>query len=175
MLRLKSISFKMALVLMSLGAVILIVAIIFFFLNQSKNPIPASIQTKLGYKAIYPSPNSSYRSSSTYDYNPEDKSLTFSSKTLSGVSVTIVEQPAPDSLSAGGQVYYPAIGIHPYAQFQSKLGPVALTKFWQADTLSPQGQTAVLAVNGTLFLAHPDKDLTNAEWKDFFNNLTISK
>jgi hypothetical protein len=140
----------------------------------NKSPIPAAVQAKLAYKPIYPK-NQSSDDVGNFLYKDEDKTLTFITKTASGTNITIVEQPVPDSLSSGDQVYYPALGLHPYAQFQSKLGPVALTKFWKSGTLEPVGQTAVLASKGTLLLASPDKDLSNAEWKEFFNSLTIAK
>jgi hypothetical protein len=65
--------------------------------------------------------------------------------------------------------------IHPYAQFKSNLGQVALTKFWQSGNLKPEGQSAVLASNGTFLIAHSERNLTNTQWKGLFESLKITR
>jgi hypothetical protein len=67
------------------------------------------------------------------------------------------------------------LGIHPYAQFKSNLGQVALTKFWQSGNLKPVGQSAVLAGSGTFLIAHSEKNLANNQWKELFNSIKITK
>src|SRR5206468_9340235 len=109
-----------------------------------------------------------------YQYQAGQKALTFSLN-KGGTNIVFSEQPAPSSVGNGSQVYYQALGLHPYAQFASKLGPVALAKFYNPGTLSYLGQTAVMAAAGTLVTAHPDKDLTNAQWKGLFDSLKITK
>lgn len=148
-------------------------AVIFLSQFSGSVPIPSDIKKQVKYKIIYP-PADTITDKGSIEYKAEDDTLTFNAKTA-GANVVIVEQPAPDSLSANGQVYFPALNVHPYAQFQSSVGPVALTKFWQVGSLDPGGQTAILAAEGTMVLAKPDKDLTNAEWKDFFNSFKVSR
>jgi hypothetical protein len=41
--------------------------------------------------------------------------------------------------------------------------------------LKPVGQSAVLASNNTFLIAHSEKNLTNAQWKDLFESLKTSK
>jgi hypothetical protein len=143
--------------------------------NQSsnKNPLPDNIKHQITYKVLYPTPKAGELSSS-YSYQAEQKTLSFLLKKF-GSKISITEQPAPDSLGSGNQIYFQALGIHPYAQFVSKLGPVALTKFWESNTLDPKGQSGILVSKGTLLIAHPDKALTNDQWKQLFNSLKIAK
>lgn len=163
--------------ILTIGISVIVISaagVLIYELLQPKNPVPTKIKKQISYKVIYPPSSTIVNPNSGYEYKTEDKTLTFSSKS-SGATIVLVQQPAPDTLSANGQVYYPALGIHPYAQFQSKLGPVALTKFWKSSSLEPAGQSGVLATNGTLLIARSDKDLTNAQWKDFFDTLKITR
>lgn len=173
--RIGKISRKYALIMFAIGLALIGASLALLFFNAQKVQIPKAITSQLNYKAIYPSSNGSAPVPTDYVYKADENSLTFSTTSPSGVKITIVEQPAPDSLGSDGQVYYPALGIHPYAQFQSKIGPVALTKFWLTGSLEPLGQTAILAAQGTMLVARPEKNLTNAEWKDFFDTLRIAK
>jgi hypothetical protein len=161
--------------LLFIPALIFILAGCIFLLahKQAKNPLPPAIKSRISYRFVYPAKTNSI-SQVSYKYQADQSVLTFSSH-AEGTKVVFIEQPAPASLGAGNQIYFPAIGIHPYAQFQSKLGPVALTKFYKPNTLDPAGQTGILAAHGTLVIAHPDKDLSNDQWKNLFNSLTISK
>ncbi|HEX4774700.1 MAG TPA: hypothetical protein VH234_04235 [Candidatus Saccharimonadales bacterium] len=160
------------------AALILIVTIgatasILYVKAAPKNPLPSNIKTQLAYQAIYPSKTSQIDSTS-YNYQVDRKTLSFNVKAYNN-QIVFTEEPAPDNLGSDGQIYYPAIGIHPYAQFQTKLGPVALAKFWQSSSLTPIGQSGILASQGTLLIAHSDNNLTNAEWKTLFDSLKITR
>jgi hypothetical protein len=140
--------------------------------RQSSNPLPSNIKKQITYKALYPAQTSKIKPT-TYQYISDQKTLSFTINNK-GDDIVFTEQPAPDSLATNGQVYYPALGLHPYAQFQSKLGPVALAKFYKSGNLSPVGESGILATHGTLLIAHSEKLLTNAEWKDLFDSLQIT-
>ncbi len=158
----------------ALASLIVAIAIVGLFASRtSGNPLPPKIKSQVSYKVIYPAKTSQITPTS-YDYQADQKTLTFSIMD-SGNSIVFTEQPAPESLGSGSQVYYPALGLHPYAQFQTKLGPVALVKFWDSGTLAPAGESGVLASGGTLLIAHSSKLLTNAQWKDLFETLKLTK
>jgi hypothetical protein len=140
---------------------------------DSKSPVPTSIARQLSYKTIYPAKVSQIDPAS-YNYQADQKTLSFT-VAADNTKVAFTEQAAPDSLGTDGQAYYPALGLHPYAQFKTKLGPVALAKFWQSGSLKPVGESAILASGGTFLIAHSEKSLTNAEWKNLFDSLKISK
>jgi hypothetical protein len=146
----------------------------YLFINQAnKNPLPENVKTQVSYKVLYPSKTGTIDSSSV-NYNAANKVLIFNAKEH-GTNIVFAQQQAPDAVGSGTDAYYPALGIHPYAQFTTSLGRVALTKFWQSGSLKPVGQSGVLATNGTFLIAHSEKNLTNAEWKDIFESLKITK
>lgn len=156
------------LVLIVIGLVLL------FFLNfTSKNPVPANIKNQVSYKIIYPS-KASQIDASSYQYQAGQKALSFSVNS-EGNKVVFTEQPAPDAIGEGSNANYSAIGIHPYAQFQTKLGQVALTKFYESGTLKSAGQSALLASDGTLLIAHSSQNITNEQWKNLLDSLKISR
>ena len=144
-----------------------------YMFQGNANPLPASMKALVSYHVLYPAETAQILPKS-YNYQADQKALTFTVKTPK-TSVIFTQQPAPDTLGKGSQVYYPALGLHPYAQFQSKLGPVALVKFWQSGSLAPVGQAGILATDGTILVAHAEKNLTNAEWKGLFDSLKITK
>lgn len=161
-----AVAILLALILIGVGA--------YFYLKQNdKNPLPQSIKNQLNYKVIYPSDTKKIDASS-YSYQKDNKTLSFNVKRENN-NIVFTEQSAPDALGDNTQAYYPALGIHPYAQFKVGLGSVALTKFWQSKTLKPEGQSGVLASGGTFLVAHSEKNLTNTEWKDLFESLKITK
>jgi uncharacterized protein YxeA len=163
---------KKALVLL-LVLIVAVLGSVYYSKQNNKNPLPENIRGVISYKIIYPSSTKQIDSKS-FNYQTDKKTLSF--KVNTGASnVVFAEQQAPEALGSDTQAYYPALGIHPYAQFKTKLGQVALTKFWQSGNLKPVGQSAVLASNGTLLIAHAEKDLTNSQWKNLFQSLKTTK
>jgi hypothetical protein len=163
---------KKALVLL----LVLITAVlggVYYSKQTNKNPLPENIRGVVSYKVIYPS-NAKQIDPKSFNYQTDKKTLSFKVNTVAS-NVVFTEQKAPDALGSDTQAYYPALGIHPYAQFKTKLGQVALTKFWQSGNLKPVGQSAVLASNGTFLIAHTEKNLTNDQWKNLFHSLKITK
>lgn len=163
---------KVWLVIVGVLAIILI-ALLAYLHNANANPLPDSIKKQVSFKVIYPG-SSAIISSPAYQYQSDQKILSYVTK-YNGVPVTFQEQPAPPNLGSDSQIYYPVIGIHPYAQFSVSLGTVALTKFYQAGNLKPFGQSAVLATHGTLVIANSGHPLTNEQWKSLFESLKITK
>lgn len=136
------------------------------------NPLPANIKPKVSYKVVFPA-DTSQIDASTYNYQEDKQILSFAVHTGQN-SVIFTEQPAPQNLGSDTQAYYPALGVHPYAQFKTGLGQVALAKFWQSGNLKPAGQSAIMAARGTLLIAHADNELTNQQWKNLFDSMKIS-
>jgi hypothetical protein len=160
----------------SLGLILLLLlasSLVLFVRTKGHNPVPENIKKQLSYKVIYPAKTEQLDPTS-YSYNSDGKVLSYKINHNDAV-VVVTEQPAPESLGASTQAYYPALGVHPYAQFQTNLGVVALTKFYHTGSLKPFGQTGFLASHGTLLIAHSEKDLTNAEWKTLFESLKVAK
>jgi hypothetical protein len=145
-----------------------------YFRQSSKNPLPSDVKNHVKFKIIYPSSNSARIDKSSFVYQPKQGVLTYNVN-FAGTNISYSEQAAPNTLGSDTQVYYPSLGIHPYAQFYSNLGQVALTKFWQSGNLKSVGQSAVIASHGTFLIAHSEKNLTNAQWKNLFQSLKITK
>jgi hypothetical protein len=161
--------------LIALSIVVLIGAGTVFYIKQSsKTPLPSDIKEHVTFKVIYPSSHAARIDKNSFVYQSKQKVLTFN-VSFASKKVAYSEQEVPQALGADTQAYYPVLGIHPYAQFKSSLGQVALTKFWQSSTLKPEGQSAVLASKGTFLIAHSEKNLTNSQWKELFQSVKITK
>lgn len=150
-------------------------ALIFWFVFNKltdNNPLPASIQKQLEYPVAYPDADTI--DLATVQYQSTEKTLSYVAK-IEGEEVVVTQQPSAESLADGSQILFQALGLRPYAQFQSKHGPVALAKFYETATLAPKGQSAVLTFKKTLLVATPkdNKELSNQQWKDFFDNLKV--
>ncbi len=57
--------------------------------------------------------------------------------------------------------------LNQYQELQTPLGAVALTR----PTEIQGGQSAVANVRGTLMFMHPEQDMTDADWKELFNQI----
>jgi hypothetical protein len=137
---------------------------VFFYLKQNnKNPLPDDLKNHINFKVIYPSSHKAQIDKNSFVYQAKQKVLTFNVQ-FEGSNVSYSEQEAPAALGSETQAYYPALGIHPYAQFKSNLG-----------NLKPVGQSAVLAGSGTFLIAHSEKNLANNQWKELFNSIKITK
>jgi hypothetical protein len=162
-------------VILALAILVLAGSGIVFYVNQNKKtPLPSDLKDHVKFKAIYPMSKNSQVDTKSFVYQSKNKILSFDVH-FASTKIVFTEQQAPESLGSDTQAYYPALGIHPYAQFKTSLGQVALTKFWQSGNLKPVGQSAVLASNNTFLIAHSEKNLTNAQWKDLFESLKTSK
>lgn len=164
---------KKALLVSFLAIAVVVVSLLAYKHFSNNNPLPAEINAKLSYKAIFPS-DSNLVDTSSFKYDPDHKTLSFKVY-LNDKTIVFTEQPTPDELASDTNTYYPALGIHPYAQFETNLGTVALTKFWQSGNLEPAGQSAILASGGTFVIANSQNNLTNAEWKQLFDSLKIAQ
>jgi hypothetical protein len=165
---------KKKLVLIACALIVAVAALIFYSLHATKTPLPANLKDHVAFRVIYPTTTKASIDKNSFVYQSGQKVLTYNSQYL-GKKVVFSEQRAPEALGVSTQPYYPALGLHPYAQFKTKLGEVALTKFWQAGSFKPSGQSAVLSSNGTLLIAHSEKSFTNNEWKNLFESLKITK
>lgn len=160
-------------VILVLTPVIVLSGLVLYQLLNKPNPIPKNIQAQLSYKTIYPA-NTDQITPNSYKYQVDQKNLVFDVE-FSGNKIIFTEQPAPESLGSTTQAYYPVLGVHPYAQFQTGLGVVALTKFYHTGSLKPFGESGILASGGTLLIAHCEKHMTNEQWKALFESLKISR
>jgi len=135
----------------------------------AKNTIPPGIRSQLSFKTVFPTKNYDPVS---FRVIPANHALQFTG-TESGIRVVVTEQslpansgPTPDKEPA---VLLNHLGVRYFNQTPTKLGILTVAKFW-TNNYVPYGQTGILGKNGTLVLARPDKDLSDNQWIDFFNN-----
>jgi len=152
-----------------------------------KNTIPADIQSELRFKAAYPQP--AIVDSASYDYQSGSGILSYGLNFV-GTKLTVNEQQPPPSVTADPQGYLKALGIKPTAQFNSPIGPVAITAVYsdehpvvnggvgpQPVKSEPIGQSAISLTNqGTLLIIRPsgNQTLTIDQWKSLFSKLKNS-
>lgn len=167
--------FKKHLFLISFISLPIALAVIFFLLAGSTNPLPAAIKQQLSYPVIYPTASRQIIiDKSSYHYQSDQKILTYI-VSYNGTKVVLSVQSAAGNSQDASLVYYQSLGLRPVGQIQTKLGLAVLVNFYATDNFASVGQDAILAKSGTLTIAHPEKNLTFEAWKDFINNLNISK
>lgn len=139
--------------------------------KNSGTVVPQAISDKLNFRVILPvsSQQDSTIDKTSFKYDDSKKVLSFIGHS-DGTKISISEQTYPEIL-----IYDKLVGtLNQYAEIQTKIGRVALTR---PKSLNG-AQTAVLSTyngtSGVLLFAKPDKDLTNDQWTQFFNNLTVS-
>jgi len=107
------------------------------------------------------------KSSTVYDKATGVLTLHF---TNTNNKITASEQVTPDAFTDIPNYYSILLSkLHEYAELQTSIGKVALT---HPEELKG-GQTAVINTSGTLMFYHPDKELTQDQWKQFFNSMIV--
>ena len=85
-------------------------------------------------------------------------------------SVTMTQQATPGAFNDIPNYFSIMLNkLHEYQEVSTAIGTVALTR---PEELAGS-QSAVGNIRGTLFFAHPDKDLSDSEWKTFFSKLKV--
>ncbi len=162
---------KLAYIVMCLVAIIALATGVFLHV-RSPQIIPAQIKQQLDFLIFLPEGDQSShidRQSFKYDANLKVFSVVITSF---NVKNTISEQATPDSFN-DIPGYYDKLTekLNSYASFDTDLGKVYLTR---PDELKGK-QSAVMNTKGTLMFASPDKNLTDSQWRQFFNSLSVIK
>ena len=142
---------------------------------SSDNPVPTDIKKQLSFRTIYPQSPEIKVDTSSFNYQTDQKTLTFTVE-YKGNDIVLTERQAPNGLTEAQN--YQSIGVHPYSQIQTRLGLVALTRAYIVEkTYEKQGQLAVLAAKGTLLIATRtgDKELSDNDWLNLFNSMKVYK
>lgn len=107
----------------------------------------------------------------TVELSKDTSVLTYTLRTESN-RIVLSQQASPQAFT-DIPGYYPKLldKLHQYDEVSTRLGTVTLTR---PDELKG-GQSAVLNTSkGTLMFAHPDKDLSSGQWKEFFDSLALA-
>ena len=141
-----------------------------YLLLRPKPFVPKGIESKLSSVTFIPVSPQVVNQHATVKYNSNLKLLTYKA-TVFGVNTVISEQPTPESFTDVPEVYQKVLDSwNQYQAFDTAQGTVYLTR--------PGGPNAnevgVMNTKGTLMFVKPDKNLTNAQWRQVFNSLQIS-
>lgn len=91
---------------------------------------------------------------------------------VGSMQITVSMQPTPEGFVDVPQAFDKLVEkMNQYSVFESLNGKVYLTKPQELNG----GQTAVMNAKGTLLFAKPIGDLTDDQWRSFFNQLDVVK
>jgi hypothetical protein len=146
----------------------------FFIYNRWQNSrqiLSASLKKDISYSVFWPNkyaPVSVNRD--TLKYDKVNSIFSYIAKTPSGSNLTVTEQATPDSFAASPIVFSQLIkDLIQYEEFSSRSGTIYITTPKELKG----GQAAVMNSQGTLMFVKPTKNLSEATWRQFFNNLDI--
>lgn len=139
--------------------------------KRSQQIIQDNIKKQLSFSVLWTGENSPLQGNKkTFKFNEQEKLLSFIANDDGGNSVTISEQPTPESFVDIPQSYDKLIdSMHKYKTFDSAIGRVFLTR---PDNLNGK-QAAVMNSKGVLLFAKADTDIDDDTWVKLFNNLVI--
>lgn len=162
---------KLIYILFSFIAVIVLGGGTYWYI-QSRQSIPPRIKKQISFVILLPQGDQSVKiDRASFKYDSNLKVLTFV-VTCFGIKNTVSEEAAPDAFNDIPGYYDKLIEtLNGYSTFGTVIGNVSLTRpvEFHGD------QSAVLNAKGTLLFAHPVKDLSDSQWREFFNSLNVIK
>ena len=143
----------------------------YLFVRAHPSPIPKEINSQLKFIPFTTPKNAITTLPQSVQYNSKQQQMTYSAY-FDGTKVVISQQPTPESFTDVPQVYDTLMTkLRSQSSFDTINGKVNITLPVELNG----GQSAVMNSKGVLLFAHPDKQLTIDQWKQFFNNLEIVK
>ena len=143
-----------------------------WFMHRAQALIPDYITKQLEFVLIYP--GGQYReavNTNSLKYDPTNKVLSFTI-TLRGSGLTVTEQATPSAFSDIPQYYDKLVQrMNGYKTLDTYNGKVDLTK----PTSANGDQVAVFNNRGTLLFAHATHDISEDQWRRFFNDAVYLK
>ncbi|HXH27155.1 MAG TPA: hypothetical protein VNG90_04620 [Candidatus Acidoferrum sp.] len=131
--------------------------------------IPKGIKQQVSFTILYPIDRAI--SLDNWKYLSSQHGLSFIAHD-DNFSVTFTEQAVPLAFQNDMAAYNRFIGgLRPSANFKTSLGTVSLVTFVTAHDFQVAGQAGILNADGTLLLAHPDRTLSDDEWRSVFDAL----
>lgn len=141
-------------------------------LLRASPAIPPEIKKQLNFVILYPENNNPVIvNRNTFKYDSQTKVLSFMSVCY-GAQGTITEQVTPDSfVDIPG--YYDKVleQMNSYSSFDTVIGTAYLT---HPSSLNGD-QVVVMNTKGTLMFVHSTKEVSQDNWRQFFNSLEIIK
>jgi hypothetical protein len=157
--------------LLPILAVVVAVSLIYgvFMLLRPDPPIAAPIRKQLTSALLLPAAETVMIDADSIKYDSGLKVLSFDAP-IDGIRLSVSEQPTPENFTDIPQVYDKVVEqMRVYKKFETAIGIVYLTK----PESRKGSQTAVMNTKGTLLFANPDKDLSDDQWRRFFNSFDV--
>ncbi len=134
--------------------------------------LPGNIRKQVSFVVLYPNSKTHARiDRSSIKYDSPKKILTYTA-TVASAHVIITNQATPGTFTDVPQLYDKLlVSLHSYNDFTTAAGKVSLTRPPNANNQ----QVAVVNTQGTLMFVRSDHDLSEDQWRRFFNNLSTSK
>ncbi len=170
---------KLVAIIFSCIAFLVIVSVVIVtisVLRKQQNVLPKDVLNSANFTLFVPQQD--HKSDDAWNlvtlsagYDKSSGVLSSSYKqTSSDTTITLTEQSTPDAFNDVPQQYTHVLdALNEYAEIQTSFGTIGLTH----PTELKGGQTAVVNKSGTLMFAKPSANLTNEQWKQFFNTLQI--
>lgn len=153
--------------------VLLIIACTGWYFLHPAPRSPKYIRLQASFAVLLPT-NKSIRLQDWY-YNPSDQTVSFVAY-VNNQKVVFTEQALPLRYRDDRAAYDRFIGsLKPVANFRSPLGTVSLVRMVEVGTYTPGGDSAILAAQGTLLVAHPPDPITQDDWGLLFSTLRAEK
>jgi len=149
---------------------VLLALVIFgiWLLHRDADPIPRKVRKQISFSILEPQPKTAwYLDPKSISYSTRTNVLTMTAKS-SESSLSINEQAQPDVFNDVPQYYSSLLNkLNQYDDLHTDIGTVTLTHPKELNG----GQTAVLNLKQTLIFVKPSKNLSESQWKDFFNSM----
>ncbi len=137
------------------------------------SPVPVSVSSQLDFVVIYPKGRDIKEDS--WEYITAEETLSYTVN-IGDNPVVFTLQKVPLVYADDAAAYDRFIGsLKPSINFKVPLGTVSIVNFISAGDFKPEGKSGILKSNGTLLIAHPEKDLTDNQWQNLFKSLTLNK
>lgn len=151
-----------------LGALVMTLVVVL----KPQSPIPADVLSRLNFPVFYPDSVTGYEvDKDSVAYNAHAKVLIFHTKS-SSQDFTISEQATPDEFNDIPDYYSKLIDkLHGYSNFDSVNGKVSLTRPEEFKG----AQQAVFNGKGTLMFVHPAHEMSDSDWRKYFNAQAMTR
>jgi hypothetical protein len=155
-----------------MGATLAVVGVLTItLLAKSEHALSSDIRKQYQATLLVPRADTIEIKADTAEYAPADKLLTYH-VIYQGSDLILSEQPTPEQFNDFPDLFEKLLGgMGKYKSIDVELGTVHLTR----PPSLKGGQTAVMNTKGTLLFVKPDKDLSEAEWRLFFQSLEVDK
>jgi len=139
---------------------------------RPRPPLPDAIYSRLNFPLLAPASGSAYKiQQSTAKYNAPSRVVLFHVAN-GNQNMLVTEQATPDPFNDIPNYYQTLVNdLRDYADISTASGTVSLTR---PVELKGQ-QTAVSNNKGVLIFVRPNHDLSEDQWRAFFNDLAMVK